>query len=306
MDFLKKAAGKAVGKLSSVGKNLTTRVTADKLLSAWKKSKSPDEPAELKSFLTTQGVAPEVISAAFQSMSIQEPTGQSAQPADTTADQDNTAGDQQGTDTAPAATKPEKDQEVEFDGTKYRWLGAQWAEVNPNTNKAGKMAEKGIVPELNKLAAGQSQQSTAQNTQQPTSGKGGNFDSKHGVPLSPKGAEMFSKMPPEQQKKSIDSAKAAGFAVDPQTNVWSSSADSAETSTDGADQDKAAPAGTIGLAQQGEKPATPASGQSSGSQTASVGPVDPFRLAKEIKQLKPEVVNAVKKLLTSKEAQRIA
>ena len=53
----------------------------------------------------------------------------------------------------PAAFKPRTNQEISLGGQSYRFLGQQWAEVNPKTNKAGKIAAKGLVPELNKIAS---------------------------------------------------------------------------------------------------------------------------------------------------------
>jgi len=50
----------------------------------------------------------------------------------------------------PAAI--EKGKEVALGDKHYRWLGAQWAEVNPKTGKAGQTAEKAIAPELTKMA----------------------------------------------------------------------------------------------------------------------------------------------------------
>lgn len=44
-------------------------------------------------------------------------------------------------------TKPNPDQIVDFNGEKYKWLGAQWQSL-----KTGKVAEKGIVAQLNKFA----------------------------------------------------------------------------------------------------------------------------------------------------------
>lgn len=60
-----------------------------------------------------------------------------------------------------AKTGPTTGQEVSMSGKTYRFLGQQWAEVNPQTGKTGRVAEKGIVAGLNQLAA----QST------PTTGK---------------------------------------------------------------------------------------------------------------------------------------
>jgi hypothetical protein len=52
--------------------------------------------------------------------------------------------------TTPA--KIETGKEVALGNVHYRWLGAQWAEVNPKTGNTGKTAEKGIAPELTKMA----------------------------------------------------------------------------------------------------------------------------------------------------------
>jgi hypothetical protein len=54
-----------------------------------------------------------------------------------------------------AATVPAKieaGKEVTLGKEHYRWLGAQWALVNPKTGQPGKTAEKGIAPELTKMA----------------------------------------------------------------------------------------------------------------------------------------------------------
>ena len=48
MDTLKGAAGKAANWASTKGQNLTTKVTADKLLQAWKKAGSPTDSLEVE------------------------------------------------------------------------------------------------------------------------------------------------------------------------------------------------------------------------------------------------------------------
>jgi hypothetical protein len=54
---------------------------------------------------------------------------------------------------APATpTKIEAGKEVALGNEHYRWLGAQWAVVNPKTGKTGKTAEKAVAPELTKMA----------------------------------------------------------------------------------------------------------------------------------------------------------
>jgi hypothetical protein len=70
MDAIKGAAGKAMNWAATKGKNLTTKVTADKLNSAWQKAGSPTDSEELKAFLTKQGVAANVIDGVYKSLSI--------------------------------------------------------------------------------------------------------------------------------------------------------------------------------------------------------------------------------------------
>jgi hypothetical protein len=77
---------KIKSKASDIGKNLTTKVTASKLASAWKSAGSPTDSTELSNFLTKQGVNPEVINKTYSDMKLQLPT---AAP-----------------DTPPPATKP--------------------------------------------------------------------------------------------------------------------------------------------------------------------------------------------------------
>lgn len=70
MDTIKGAAGKAMGYLQTKGKNLTTKVTADKLNSAWQKAGSPTDSEELKKFLGSQGVATDVIDSVYSKLKI--------------------------------------------------------------------------------------------------------------------------------------------------------------------------------------------------------------------------------------------
>jgi hypothetical protein len=68
MDWMKKKAG-----------NLTTKVTADKLSSAWKKAGSPTDSNELAAFLGTQGVDKGIIDTTFTAMQLPKP-GTAAAP----------------------------------------------------------------------------------------------------------------------------------------------------------------------------------------------------------------------------------
>lgn len=57
-------------KIKQFGKNLTTKVTADKLNSAWVKAGSPTDSEQLKKFLTDQGVATEVVDKIYTTLKL--------------------------------------------------------------------------------------------------------------------------------------------------------------------------------------------------------------------------------------------
>ena len=73
-DTIKGAAGNALGavanKAATVGKNLTTKITADKLMSAWKSADSPTDSAEVKAFLQKQGVDAAIIDPAMKAVGV--------------------------------------------------------------------------------------------------------------------------------------------------------------------------------------------------------------------------------------------
>ena len=100
MDAIKKG----VGKLKQAGKNLTTKVTADKLMKAWNKAGSPTDSDEVYNVIKGLGVADDVIKGTYDSMKIEVPKATDAPDADkdagaadadTNADAptDSTAGD---------------------------------------------------------------------------------------------------------------------------------------------------------------------------------------------------------------------
>jgi hypothetical protein len=70
MDVIKGFAGKAMDKARTVGTNLTTKITADKLNSAWQKAGAPTDSEELKKFLTSQGVDTTAIDTVYKSLKI--------------------------------------------------------------------------------------------------------------------------------------------------------------------------------------------------------------------------------------------
>ena len=69
-DKVKGVAGKGIDKLKTVGKNLTTKVTADKLNSAWKKAGSPMDSEEVAKILSAAGVGDDVIKTVYTDLKI--------------------------------------------------------------------------------------------------------------------------------------------------------------------------------------------------------------------------------------------
>lgn len=101
-------------KASEFGKNLTTKVTASKLNSAWKAVKQPTDSEELAAFLVKQGVNAEVVGKTYADMKLSKPKAAQAaekpaveKPA-AAAGQDSAAGAPAASapSTAPAATTP--------------------------------------------------------------------------------------------------------------------------------------------------------------------------------------------------------
>lgn len=79
LDAVKGAVGKAASavanKVSKVGKNLTNKVTADKLNAAWKKAGSPTDSDKIAALLKQAGVSDTVIASTYQSLNIPTPVG---------------------------------------------------------------------------------------------------------------------------------------------------------------------------------------------------------------------------------------
>jgi hypothetical protein len=85
LDSLKGLATKGLEKVKTAGKNLTTKVTADKLNSAWQKAGAPMDSQVLAAFLGSQGVSPDVVSTVYQSMKIEKPKNTADQTAKTSS-----------------------------------------------------------------------------------------------------------------------------------------------------------------------------------------------------------------------------
>jgi hypothetical protein len=79
MDAIKGMAGKAADWAQTKGKNLTTKITADKLNSAWKKAGSPMDSEELSKFLAAQGIAKDVVDTVYAELKL-SPGDESKKP----------------------------------------------------------------------------------------------------------------------------------------------------------------------------------------------------------------------------------
>ncbi len=98
---LKKGAAAIGAKAKTVGKNITTKVTADKLASAWKKAGSPTDSDAIANILRQQGVSDTVLAPVYKTMGAKLPAAPVA------ADPKQPAAGQQSTQpTAQKSTQP--------------------------------------------------------------------------------------------------------------------------------------------------------------------------------------------------------
>ena len=70
MDTIKGAAGKAMNWVQTKGANLTTKITADKLLQAWNKAGSPTDSSVIAGIIQNAGVPSEIIKQVYSTMKI--------------------------------------------------------------------------------------------------------------------------------------------------------------------------------------------------------------------------------------------
>lgn len=78
---LEKGATAALQKAGTIGKNLTTKITVDKLMKAWTKAGKPFDDAAISKILVDLGVDPAVISASYKAAGLVEPkAADAAQP----------------------------------------------------------------------------------------------------------------------------------------------------------------------------------------------------------------------------------
>ena len=93
---------KKPGFFSRMGKNLTTKITADKLNKAWKKAGSPTDSNELANFLRQQGVSDEVLTPVYKQMKLKVPAA--PKQTDPNAKQTSATGQSGGTTGQTGAT----------------------------------------------------------------------------------------------------------------------------------------------------------------------------------------------------------
>lgn len=107
-DAIKKSVSGVAGaigqKVATVGKNLTTKVTADKLNTAWKKAKSPTDSAAVAQIMTDAGIPSEVVNQSFTSIGVEAPPLSAATQPPAVPDAADTATQQQTAPTADAGT----------------------------------------------------------------------------------------------------------------------------------------------------------------------------------------------------------
>jgi len=96
---LKKGAAAVGAKAAKVGKNMTTKITADKLNSAWKKAGSPTDSDEIAKILRQQGVSDKVLAPVYKQLGAKLPPAPAA--ADPQAGKPGTTGGQAAGAAAP-------------------------------------------------------------------------------------------------------------------------------------------------------------------------------------------------------------
>lgn len=103
----KKVAGAVADKVKTVGHNLTTKITADKLNKAWKDAGSPTDSNEVAAILRAQGVSDNVISSVYSSLNLPAPAAQPQQANQSTepTDQTQQATNQSSTNAAEPAVQ---------------------------------------------------------------------------------------------------------------------------------------------------------------------------------------------------------
>ena len=323
-----KGAKAAGGAISGAAKQVTTKVTAEKLMTAWKKADSPTDSAAVYDVIKGLGVADDVIKGTYDSMKIEVPgttdapdADKDADAADQSTDDPNatTAGDagDQATDTpAPGAgdtdtssTDPatgnatsSKDERYVLqknanDETKVDIIDKQTSKpvkdgVALDPEKAEPMSDN-----MNK-EAGAFTPKGERYTMQPSTVDPKKFDVvdaqtdkpiKGGANIEPGAAEELSdKLNKEAPAIGATDADTASTSGDQGADATTTATDPVDANNDGIDDNTGNPVASNRGAGQGKDTAAP------GGVPANIND-----LAAELKKLKPEQIEDAKKLLAA-------
>ena len=189
-----KGVSKVGGAIKGAGKQLTTKVTAEKLNRAWKDAGSPTDSDEVYDVIKSLGVNDDVIKGTYDSMQIKPPATTDAPDADADAD----AADNSTNANAPT------DSTAGDAGSDTTATGAADANAGGDEPAAG-----GNTKSLDY----------------------GSYDEDHGVPLTPQAAQEFKKLDKATQDERVKSATDAGYTQN-QDGSFSKPGDAEKGATD--------------------------------------------------------------------------
>jgi hypothetical protein len=295
-----KTGAKAVGgAISGAAKQVTTKVTAEKLMTAWKKAGSPTDSAAVYDVIKGLGVADDVIKGTYDSMKIEVPKATDAPDADadtgaadaeTNADAptDSTAGDggSDTTDTGAADANAGGDTPAATDDTQANTQTGNTA-TSTTMKKGEKITYKNAKTGEEKIGY----------IFDPEKGPNGKTDAVSVVSNPKMGANqafpiLRTNIVSDTEQTSTDGATDANTA----STSGGQGADATTTPTDQVD------ANNDGKDDKTGNPMSNTRGDGQGQDTVAPGgvaPVDINSLAAEIKKLKPEQIEDAKKLLAA-------
>lgn len=286
-----KTGAKAVGgAISGAAKQVTTKVTAEKLNSAWKKAGSPTDSAEVYDVIKGLGVADDVIKGTYDSMKIEVPGTTDAPDADKDADAADQSTDDPNATTAgdagdQATDTPGGDTPAATDDTQ---AGTQTGNTATSTTmkKGEKVTFKNAKTGEEKIGY----------IVDPEKGPTGKTDAISVVNNPNQGANqaypvLRTNIVSDTEQTSTDGAT----DTDTASTSGDQGADSTTTPTDQVD------ANNDGLDDKTGNPMATNRGAGQGKDTAAPGgvPVNINDLAAELKKLKPEQIEDAKKLLAA-------
>ena len=141
MDTVKGAAGKAMNWAQTKGTNLTTKITADKLLQAWKKAGSPTDSLDVASIVQQAGVSPDTIKQVYTNMKIPAPGTPGSNTATRKIDVDPSS-------TAPAAAPVAQAQSTSAPAAQQ--VQTTYAEVRKLVDQLDKKGKQRVIAALKK------------------------------------------------------------------------------------------------------------------------------------------------------------